>query len=108
MINLNKLQPALALPLVLALSLMALPGVAADQPAPRISVSGQGSADLVPDMAVPAHVRNDSHPISFFLFPSSWGKDPYEIEVTSLTDQGAIDYNAIYYPGSVTGYAKPV
>ena len=52
MINLKKLHPAIALPLVLALSLLALPGVAADQPAPRISVSGQGSADLVPDMAV--------------------------------------------------------
>lgn len=40
------------LPLAAALSLSALPAIAADQPSPRIQVSGEGEAALKPDLAV--------------------------------------------------------
>ncbi|MEP4104248.1 MAG: SIMPL domain-containing protein, partial [Nitratireductor sp.] len=40
------------LPLAAALSLCALPAIAADQPSPRIQVSGEGEAALKPDLAV--------------------------------------------------------
>ncbi|MEQ8296991.1 MAG: SIMPL domain-containing protein [Nitratireductor sp.] len=40
------------LPLAAALSLCAVPAIAADQPSPRIQVSGEGEAALKPDLAV--------------------------------------------------------
>ena len=40
------------LPLAAALSLSAPPAIAADQPSPRIQVSGEGEAALKPDLAV--------------------------------------------------------
>lgn len=40
------------LPLAAALSLCAVPAIAADQPSPRIQVSGEGEATLKPDLAV--------------------------------------------------------
>ncbi|MBU0729148.1 MAG: hypothetical protein KKA70_05350 [Proteobacteria bacterium] len=55
---------------------------------------------LVADMAVPVHVRNDSHPLGGIIMEPTWRKDPYEKWASKVENQPKINYNFPNDPAS--------
>ncbi|MBU0728527.1 MAG: hypothetical protein KKE17_10975 [Proteobacteria bacterium] len=67
---------------------------------------------LVSDMAVPAHVRNDSHPFSI-PFPQTWKTDPFEIWAALDENWNSLNYSGVkvdpsIFSRGVTTFQAPV